>query len=69
MSDKWHAWYSAEAEAVEMAGIECSMPIYLDAEGNHVKVTFVTREKELNYNCQWEDLQYKGEVFKWSNEN
>lgn len=69
-----HGWFSAKAEEqacnlTKSEGIVCSIPVYLDAEGNHIQVTFVTIEKELDYLCQWDDLQYRGEVYKWSNEN
>lgn len=69
MSDVWHGWYSAKSEKVIIGDVECSIPVYLDADGNPVQVTFVTREKELGYVCTWDDLQYRGEVFKWCNKN
>ena len=69
MGDVWHAWYS-EKEAASRnrnlsEGIVSSTPVYLDAADNHVAVTFVTKNKELGYDCMWDDLQYMGEVYKW----
>jgi hypothetical protein len=69
MATLLHGWYSAKSEEVVMEEVECSVPVYVDADGNHVSVTFVTRERELDYICKWDDLQYRGEVFKWHNEN
>jgi len=69
MSNPLHGWYSEQCEASmrELQDIHCSVPVYLDAGSNHVRVTFVTMERELDYLCTWEDLEYCGEVFKWSN--
>tara|TARA_B100000780_G_C21023439_1_gene410232 strand:+ start:657 stop:806 length:150 start_codon:yes stop_codon:yes gene_type:complete len=46
--------------------IQSEIPIYLDSDGNHVDVSFVTKTEFLDYECMWDDLEYRGKVVKWS---
>ena len=61
----WHAWYSAKSEArCRLEQVSSYTPVYVNAEGQPVAVTFVTRDRELDFYSFWDDLQYQGIVFK-----
>lgn len=65
----WHAWFSSQSNAAcretcRRDGIECLTPVYLDEDGKVVDVTFVTKNRTLEYDCKWEDLHYIGKVTK-----
>lgn len=60
-----HAWYSAKSETqTQRQGIQSFTPIYVNEHGENVPVTFVTRERELDFFSYWDDLEYKGIVWK-----
>lgn len=63
----YHAWFSVKCKvACSEMDIQSEIPIYLDSDGNHVEVSFVTKTEFLDYECTWDDLEYRGKVVKWS---
>ena len=62
--DMFHAWYSAKSEAQSrLQEVTSYVHVYVNAEGQRVPVTFVTRAPELDFYSWWDDLQYQGVVF------
>lgn len=50
----WHAWFSPSARG--------NYNIYLDKNGNEVKITEVTRDPQPH--CNFDDYEYRGIVVK-----
>lgn len=62
---RWHAWYSAKSEEKsKQSDIHIETPTYVDDMGEPVQVTFVQRERDLDFYSTWDDLQYIGVVTK-----
>lgn len=63
--DDFHAWYSAKSENhTQRQDVQSFTPVYVNEHGEIVRVTFVTRERELDFFSSWDDLEYKGIVRK-----
>jgi len=67
MSETWHAWFSAQAQvALRDAEIHSEIPVYFCKYTKQpVEATFVTAGEELDFFCEWEDLEYVGPVERW----
>jgi len=67
MTEQWHAWYSAKAEAaMRDAETKSEIPVYFDEHNAPVETTFVSKERQLDFYSEWDDLEYKGVVTRWN---
>lgn len=47
------------------AETKSEIPVYFDEHKVPVETTFVSKDRQLDFYSEWDDLEYKGVVTRW----